>query len=272
MPQAAFSDDSRYILDSDASPTNVVDAANNRSQVYYRTLVIKSSGSGIWSFGEPPTALDANISGSSVGSARNFEFDFRPGGNGYQVKFIEGNAWVQHDADGNARYYYYSQMNLAGAGAASVNTGYRDLPRIPKRPASPGQPTFSEALPTSVRVSWTASPNGNGAPVSAYVLRRWDNEAGTGAYTDIVVYGLTQSVTGLTPGQKYRFVVYAYNSAYDNGGYSLASAGSVIQMLAGVRIRVGGVYKLAIPYVKVDGKWKLASPYVKKGTVWKLTS
>lgn len=44
-----------------------------------------------------------------------------------------------------------------------------------------------------------------------------------------------------------------------------------IDMFGGVcRVRSGGSYKAAIPYVKSGGSWKMALPYVKSGNSWKI--
>jgi len=147
------------------------------------------------------------------------------------------------------------------------------FPRIPKRPpSSPTVPTFDQVLPTSVRVSWTW-PGGDdgGRPIDAYLLRYWPNAAGTGAYIDhsYAANSGPRVVAGLTPGQQYRFVVYAHNAAQDNNGFSDPSPAAVIRTLSGMWIKIAGVWKRTVPYVKVAGKWRTVSVFIKDKGVWK---
>ena len=170
--------------------------------------------------------------------------------------------------------YTFAVMSKNGS---ADNGGYSNFSakavvRITKRPNPPGTPTFSEALPTSIRVSWPASSYDGGDAIDGYLLRRWDNAQGTGSYTDNWANNLSRVVSGLTPGQQYTFAVFARNGATDNSGYSNMSNSAFVRMLAGVQIKVSGVWRLAIPYVKVSGVWKLASPYVKVSGTWKLSS
>lgn len=160
-----------------------------------------------------------------------------------------------------------SDVNSAGTGYFS----FGGIPRIPKRPSAPGTPTFSSVMPQSVTVSWTGSTDNAGSAIDHYLLRRWPNATATGGYTDTVVYGTSVSVSGLTPGQEYSFVVYAHNGSADNGGYSNQSGLGVVRMLSGARVKLGGVWRLAIPYVKVAGVWKLAMPFTKVSGIWKRT-
>lgn len=268
MPQAALSGDSRYILDVDGVVTSQNPAANT-SNVYYRGFVIKSSGTGIWSFGEPPTRLDTSFSGNSVGSFANFAFDFRGLAAGGYRMFIEGNVTVPHDANGYGVWQFNMSINLAGAGSAYAATGLRYPPRIAKRPSPAGTPVVSNVLPTTMTVSWANSGDNAGSTIDYYLLRRWLGTAATGPYTDVVVYGTTVNVAGLVPGTDYTFAVYAHNGSADNGGYSNMSGVRTVKTLAPVRINIAGVWKYAVPYINVGGVWVLGLPYVNVGGVWK---
>lgn len=150
-----------------------------------------------------------------------------------------------------------------------ATASFSDFPRIPKPPSAPGTPTYSDILPQSVKVSWTASTNDNGSAITGYLLRRYETADGTGAYVDTVVNALNHTVTGLTPGKTYSFRVYAMNSSA--GVYSSPSGPTAVTTLAPARIRVNGVYKFAIPYVRVGGVYKMALPFVRSGGVYKKT-
>jgi hypothetical protein len=61
---------------------------------------------------------------------------------------------------------------------------------------------------------------------------------------------------------------FATPSDYITGG---SASGNVTlpAIPRGFRVKVGGVWKVAVPYVKVGGTWKQAIAYGKVGTAWK---
>lgn len=130
-------------------------------------------------------------------------------------------------------------------------------------PAAPSTPTFNTVQPTSLNVLWTPNSNG-GAAITNYEIAYGPTTTPT-----IFVTSTTspKAITGLTPGTTYYFKVRAQNSV----GWSAYSTQSSVMTIAGVRVKVAGVWKIAVPYVKVAGVWKLARPYVRVGGVWKET-
>lgn len=157
-------------------------------------------------------------------------------------------------------YYFWSRgVNAVGAGPWSARTSMTTL-RVPDPPSAP---VLSNIQPTSLDVSWT--PNGNGgSPITGFQVGY-----GTNSSTPDTTISATspQSITGLTPGVTYYFWVRAQNAI----GYSPWSSVTSSQTIAGARINVGGVWKIAIPYVKSGGVWKHAIPYAKTAGVWKET-
>lgn len=133
------------------------------------------------------------------------------------------------------------------------------------KPSAPGKPTFSNITPTTVTVSWGASGSNGGKPITAYLMRRWNAASETGAHYDSSANNRTRNVTSLIPGRAFTFAIYALNA----DGYSNPSAASVITMPGGCYIRVGGVWKVAVPYVRSGGKWHVGMPYIRTGGVWK---
>lgn len=160
--------------------------------------------------------------------------------------------------------------NSVGLGPASTRVSIT----LTSSPSTPSAPTFSKILPTSLTVSWTAPSSTGGLTLTGYKLRMYEGPDTSGSPTDIDISGsaTTTNVAGLTPGTLYTFQVFAVNSSTDNDGLSDPSPSSTVQMLAGVWIRVGGVWKLAVPYVRTNGVWKLAVPFIRQSGVWKLTS
>lgn len=70
------------------------------------------------------------------------------------------------------------------------------------------------------------------------------------------------------PGTTMYYWVRAHN-AVGWGPFSGPKSGT---LLPGIRVKVGGVWKNAIPYVKVAGVWKAAVVYIKKSGAWVSTS
>lgn len=158
------------------------------------------------------------------------------------------------------RYYFWARThNSKGWSSWSARATAVTL----DVPDPPSTPLLSEVSPTSVRLEW--SPNAsNGAPITAY-------EVGYGTSPSAPSQSISatspKTVTGLIPGTTYYFWVRAQNSV----GWSAYSASANVMTIAGVRIKVNGVWVIAVPYVRVSGEWKLARPYVRVLGVWKET-
>ncbi len=198
-------------------------------------------------------------------------FNFSIHGGGVDT-FIDHEFVVGHDPEGNMTVHFAVSYGLTGTDMFQSNKecdARLTLTRIPKRPSPPGTPVLSEILPTSLRVSWTASADTNGSPINNYRLRRWTGNEQAGPYTDSIANNLARNVTGLEPGSNYTFAVYAHNGSADNGGWSNPSPDAHTQLLSGAMIRVNGSWVKAIPYVRDGGVWKMAVPYIRAGGVWK---
>lgn len=131
-------------------------------------------------------------------------------------------------------------------------------------PDAPNAPTFTNVQPTTLDVNWT--PNGNGgAAITDYEIAYGTNPSSPSS--TVTSATSPKGITGLTPGTTYYFKVRAQNSV----GWSAFSTQTSIMTIAGVRVRSGGVWKIAVPYVRFAGVWRLARPYVKVSGVWKET-
>lgn len=238
----------------------------NYSMVRVRAWMINNGQSTSWS------SASKSISGTNSWSGSD-SFSI---GAGSSLLFIDQTFTVSHGSDGNKTVSY--SITLGSTGTSTFGSGgtvslSMQLTRIPKRPSKPGTPSFSNKLPTSLTVSWSASSDNGGKSISGYLLRYWKNTSASGSYTNVSQENnRSRSVTGLTPGQYYTFAVYAYNGSGDNGGYSNQSSTATLRMLAGAWIKISGTWKLAIPYVRVSGVWKMALPYVKQSGTWTMTS
>lgn len=145
---------------------------------------------------------------------------------------------------------------------------------LSKRPDPPTGVGVSAVESMSLSVSWAAPSNTGGLPITSYLVRRFTGTSASGSYTDVSAASTARSVSisGLSPGQEYTFVVYARTAATDNGGYSNQSSSVTVRTLAGVWIRVSGTWRLAVPYVRRNGVWVPAVPYVRSAGVWKITT
>lgn len=161
---------------------------------------------------------------------------------------------------GTVYYIWARTHNAKGDSAWSVRTTFTTK----NVPAATSTPVLSDIGPTSITVSWT--PNGDGGdPITGYEIGYGTSSSAPSIVNSDSASPYTQ--IGLSPGVKYYFWVRAIN-ATGTGPYSASANATTI---AGVRIKVAGVWKFAIPYVRVSGVWKLAHPYVKASGVWKET-
>jgi Fibronectin type III domain len=133
-------------------------------------------------------------------------------------------------------------------------------------PSAPGTPTFLFPTPTTVSVSWTPSSSNGGSAITSYKLRRSISPADT-PYVDSDALNQIRSVTGLIPAVTYKFRVYALNAI----GWSASSTPATITLPGALRVRYGGTWHNAIPYVRDGGMWKVAIPYVRSGGTWHAT-
>jgi len=131
-------------------------------------------------------------------------------------------------------------------------------------PAPPTMLGIDQLVHQSFRVRFSGNSDG-GSPITGW-------EIGFGLDPNNVQYitgsgGTTTINTQFAPGS----TVYAWARGANAVGYSGWSARASGLLLPGVKVRVSGVYKDAIPYVKLNGVWVPSVPYVKKAGAWGLT-
>lgn len=271
MPISTFTKNGNYRIDLDFAVESQ-NQAGNYSMIYWRRFITKTAGTGYSAGGSSTHSASvwSNV-GQIWGPVSGFGYDFT-GGVPKDSLFDQGSFRVNHNDGGWAQVQMGAKTDLGtNLGFGEVYTPIRDLPRIPKPPNKPTKLASSELKPTSVKLSWSGSTDNGGSGISGYLLRYWPNAAGTGNYTDVSAENNTaRTVSGLTPGKEYRFVVYAYNGS--SGKYSPASDALVVRMLAGGKIKVAGIWRNSIVSVKVQGVWKMAIPYIKVNGVWKIGS
>lgn len=160
---------------------------------------------------------------------------------------------------GTTYYFWARTTNVAGTTA----WGPRGTATTHNVPAAPAAPVISDVTMTSVVATWTPPSNG-GAAITAYQVGYGTSSAGPASTQ---TGNSPQTITGLLPGRVHYFWVRAQNYV----GWGPWSAATVKQTVAGVRVKVGADWVLAVPYVRDAGIWKLARPWGKYAGVWKET-
>jgi len=141
------------------------------------------------------------------------------------------------------------------------------------RSTVPGKPTLDAPVMTHTTavIRWADGTTGGSAITSRqYQISTSSSFTGatwvTGGVLTSGKYQVT--ISNLIPGTTYYFRVRSVNAV----GNGTASDSKTAATYAGARVRVGGVWKNAVPYVRVAGVWKVAVPYVKVGGTWKATT
>lgn len=163
------------------------------------------------------------------------------------------------------QYYFRARThNSEGYSAWTSYTGAKTL----DEPAAPGVVQISSIKQTSVRARFSDPSDTGGAAIlerqigygvtngtPTTTVKYAPNTGGTAAEQALNL-ALGISITNLAPGTTYYFRSRTRNSV----GWSAWSAATAATTWAGGYVKVGGVWKTAVPYVKVGGVWKLARP------------
>lgn len=226
------------------------------------TILLRDTGSSaeFWITAGNGTAFDYGLtwSGNVQGVGVSGTFRYEPG-MGYQRV-----ASYPISTSGTISFTKTQNSGSSGLGGPATVSGYFARSTIPDPPTNLAP---INVVPDGFTVRFAGNGNG-GSAIDYYLVRRGlTNPPQNGAYTDIVNYSGTQVITGLIPGTQYYTVIYAHNA----NGYSNVSNVIGVKTPSPVRVKVAGVWKMAVVYVKVAGVWKLAEPYVKIGGVWKKT-
>lgn len=262
MAQAYFSGNGNYRIDVDAA---LVSQSGLTSTIYWRVLVLKQNTTGHAAWGQNGSNGFADASVGRLWTNNSLEYNFQNGSYSGTFTIAEGRFNVQHRADGNAEYYVSSTLNLTLLGSASASTGWVSLPRIQTAttPAAPTPIGFSDITQNQIRYHFQGNSDG-GSPIREWQAL-WQDATVNGPQTPYWSNGSTLLGPGLTPGHKYNF----WSRGRNDIGWGPWSAISSARTIAGARLRQGGVWREAVPYVKVNGVWRLAQPYVKQNGGWK---
>lgn len=262
MPTAQFSGNGNYNLDVDGALSR---QSGLTSTIYWRMIVNKGNTYGNAAWGN--TGSNGWVDGNPgrLWTNGNMEFNFQNGTYGGSFMIAEGYFDVQHRADGNAEFYVAGGLHLAGLGDASVNTGWRSLPRIQtaRVPDAPTPVGFSDITQNQIRYHFSGNYDG-GSPIREWQAL-WQDATVNGPQNAYGSNGSTLLGPGLTPGHTYNF----WSRGRNDVGWGPWSAMSTARTIAGARAKWQGQWHEAVPYVKQNGVWRLAQPYSKVNGVWR---
>jgi hypothetical protein len=157
-------------------------------------------------------------------------------------------------------------FNMGSTGTSGLGGPATVVANI-QRATVPGAPIMigiDQLAHQSFRVRFSGTTDG-GSPITQWQI-------GYGLDPNNVQYttgsnGTTTIATTFPPGS----TVYAWARGANAVGWGPWSARASGLLLPGVKVRVSGVYRDAIPYVKLNGVWVPAVPYVKKAGAWLIT-
>jgi hypothetical protein len=161
---------------------------------------------------------------------------------------------------GTTYYIWARTHNAAGYSAWSGRATATTL----GSPSPPTAPLVNAVTQSSAVVTWDP-PAANGSPITGYEVGYSTTDVSP---TTSMSATSPKTVTGLDASTTYYIRVRAQNAV----GFSAWSAATVISTLAAAHIRIGGVWKDAVPFVTVSGTPREAVPWVKVSGVWKKAS
>lgn len=266
MGTATFSNNGNYYIDVDAALVSQ-NRGGNFSTIYWRVDVVKTYGSGFWAstgIGNKGWADSSQGGDRDLWNAGDLAYDFRNGSNTGRWTLAQGQFNVQHRSDGNAEYFVNGGLTLASLGSATAGTGWRSLPRLANVPDAPTPLGIDNVTMTSMTYHFSGNYDG-GSPI-----REW--QVGWGADPNSAQWYETGgpinngvATVAVPPATTF----YFWSRGRNDVGWGPWSNRISAQSRAGVRVKINGVWRTAVPYAKINGVWRMAEPLVKINGTWK---
>lgn len=178
------------------------------------------------------------------------------------IDFDTGEAFVTGLSPGETYYVWNRARNSVGWSDLSTRTSVK----LDNTPRAPGTPFVTMRTQTAANLFSSPPSDNGGKPITNY---RWSYGlsplGGTAVSTGL---SLDLHLIDLIPGETY----YARIQAENTYGYGPFSASREIRLDAGAYVKVGPVWKRAVPYVRVGGVWVMARTWVKSNGVWNETA
>ncbi len=205
-----------------------------------------------------------NSQGTGVGTFYRWELGYGTDPNNPTTIIESSGTSILTGLSHSTTYYFWARgVNSVGNGPWSTRTSAA----TDRVPSINSPPTVTNVGQTTATLK--INPGDDGGDVISLYQFGWANNPSDIPTTVISVIpfgGLPPTtVTTLPPGTTLYFRSRTRNSI----GWSPWSGPTVAKTIAGARVKVGLVWKDAVPYVKVAGVWKLASSWVKQTGIWK---
>lgn len=246
---------------------------NNRYReigIRYWVDVRVSGSSGSWTGGST-RRFSAWVDGAD--HARDLSFDTR---NGADFTVLDVRQWV-YAGDGRSipvhGYFEGWSSSFPGFHDTGGSFWVNRVEPLPPPVNRPDPITFlgmSNETVDSFGFNYRTNGDG-GAAITSHEVQWWI-PGGTLIWTDVNCRGYSDPQGGriagapaLLPGSEYHVRGRVGNSA----GWSDYSPFYAGRTLPGARVKSGGSWRWAIPYVKQNGVWRMARPYGKAGGTWR---
>jgi hypothetical protein len=164
------------------------------------------------------------------------------------------------------RVYCWVRVRNANGWSAWSNRGEATTWQSPPAPSTA---IFVDVKQKSVGVNYPFIVRSGNPPNLEKQFKYGRDPTGVTIDATVNVDETIEYLSNLDAGKTYYFWARARNSV---GWGPWTPTASVLVLIAGARVLVGGQWKRAIPYVRVGGVWKVAEPWVKDAGVWKRTA
>lgn len=230
---------------------------------YINRASVPGAPSGVSFSGVTGNSVYATFSGGSDGGSAitGWQLGYSSDPNGPQVIVASNGASGIGGLGAGTVYYFWARgANALGWGPWGPVTSVRTL----NVPDAPSGVWFEDIAQTTVTTKFSGYGNG-GAPITGWQLGYGSDPTYPQSFLSS---GGTNYITGLYPGNTYYFWARGSNSV----GWGPWGARTAMRPVAGARVRIGGGWREAVPYVKVNGVWRMARSWIKASGNWRSTN
>lgn len=191
------------------STINSVGTSNssNESSASQTLSIVPNSPTGLTATSASPTQINLSWnspSGNGGPEVTGYKIEFKTGSSSYSVLANTGTTTYSHTGLTTGTTYTYRVSAINSVGTSTPSNEDSEVPTKTLRPAL----TAVAVAPTQINLSWIPPSETYGQQISGYKVERKLSE---GVYVTVAdnTGGTTYSVTGLTTGTTYTFVVSA---------------------------------------------------------------
>lgn len=192
------------------------------------------------------------------------------------LKNISGNPWV-HLGSHNATYTQDVCFHIDASGTQGYGGPTDFWQRVDRAPAAgpPGKVPWVSATNighTSATLNWGAADLNNGAFEFYQLQTSSQPQSGYGDFVSGGIFHDTGSTTGgytwNHTNMQQNVLWYSHVRVKTNQGWGQWSDIITYRTLTSARVKAGGVWVDAVPFVKINGVWREAVAFAKIAGVW----